>query len=102
VPDIRLRRDREADLEVAGAQIVAEVSSRTPGAERWTELRLWRSAAGQLVAEQVGRSAVAGERDRCRAWVCADEADLVRRLRRKWLALKLYAAAGIDPTERVE
>lgn len=102
--DIRLRRDHEPDLLIEGAALVAQVSSRGRGGhndDRWTELRLWISRAGKLVAEQVGRSAIEGERDRCRAWVCHDHADLIRYLRRGWLARELYAAAGIDDTEVV-
>ncbi|MFY9341220.1 MAG: hypothetical protein WAT39_01940 [Planctomycetota bacterium] len=102
MPDLRLPRDHEADLVVTDAQMIAEVSSREQGADRWTELRVWRSGAGLFVAEQVGRTIVDGERDRCRAWVCQDHAEVVHRLRRKWLALKLYRAAGIDASERIE
>lgn len=102
--DIRLRRDNEADLLVEGAKLLAEVSSRGRAGcsdDRWTELRLWASRAGKLVAEQVGRSAIKGERDRCRAWVCHDHADVIRYLRRGWLARELYEAAEIDDTEVV-
>ncbi|MFN9971623.1 MAG: hypothetical protein ACK58T_17215, partial [Phycisphaerae bacterium] len=65
------------------------------------ELRLWRLPSGAFVAEQVGRSAIAGERDRCRAWPCADHAEVVRRLRRGWLARQLYARVGIDDSQRL-
>jgi hypothetical protein len=100
--ETRLRRDREPDLVVVDAQMLAEVSSFEPGALRWTELRLWRSGNGQFVAEQLGRSVAPGERDRCRAWVCADQAEVVKRLSRGWLSRRLFAAAGIDDAERVE
>lgn len=100
-PEIRLRRDKEADLVMVGPVLLGEVSSQRPGVERWTELRLWRLPSGGLVAEQVGRSRLDGERDRCRAWPCADHAEVVQRLRRGWLARELYAKLGIDDSERV-
>lgn len=100
--DVRLRRDREPDLVVTGVRLLAEASSYAPDSPRWTELRLWRSGSGQFVAEQVGRSITPGERDRCRAWVCADQAEVVKRLSRGWLSRKLFAAAGIDDAERVD
>lgn len=99
--EVRLRRDKEADLVLVGPTLLGEVSSERPGVERWTELRLWQLPSGVFVAEQVGRSRVAGERDRCRAWQCADHAEVVRRLRRGWLALELYVRLGIDGAERL-
>lgn len=103
--DIRLPRRRDVDLVVQGATLVAEASSALPGAQRWAELRLWRAGSGVLVLEQVGRSLVEGERDRADAWACADEAEVVARLRRGgrlgWLAQELCRRAGIDAAERV-
>lgn len=99
---IRLHRDHEPDLVVENAVLVAEVSSKQDAATRWTELRLWRSGAGQFVAEQVGRSTLEREVDRCRAWVCADGAEVVAKLKRGRLARDLYRRAGIDDAERVQ
>jgi hypothetical protein len=101
-PEIRLRRDRDADLVLVGPTLLGEVSSERPGVERWTELRVWSLPSGAFVAEQVGRSRIDGERDRCRAWHCANHAEVVYRLRRGWLALELYSKLGIDGAERVE
>lgn len=98
---IRLTRQDEPDLVIENATLVAEVTSRAEGRKRWTELRLWRSPAGKLVAEQLGRSELAGERDRSMAWVCDATADVVRHLGHGWLARELYKAAGIDDSERV-
>jgi hypothetical protein len=100
-PEIRLRRDKEADLVLVGPTLLGEVSSQRPGVERWTELRLWQLPSGAFVAEQVGRSAVEGERDRCRAWVCEGHPEVVRRMRRGWLARELYKKLGMDGAERV-
>lgn len=99
---IRLRRDNDSDLIVEEATLVAGVTSAGPGRCRWTELRLWRTAGGKLVAEQVGRSSVDQERDRCKAWVCLSEAEVIERLGHGWLAHRLYEAAGIDDSERVD
>jgi len=98
---LHLHRDREPDLVVDSAVLVAEVSSKQAAATRWTELRLWRSGAGQFVAEQVGRSTLEGEVDRCRAWVCADATAVVAKLKHGWLARQIYAKAGIDDAEQV-
>lgn len=102
MPEIRLRRDREPDLVVEEAALLGEVSSRAPGRTRWTELRVWRSGAGALIAEQVGKSEIEGERDRCRAWVCKDQAEVVERLGRGWLSHELFQKLGFDDSERVK
>ncbi len=67
---------------LVGPTLLGEVSSHRPGVERWTELRLWQLPSGGGVVEHVGRSRIAGERDRCRAWVREGHLEVVRRLRR--------------------
>lgn len=99
--DIRLLRDHEPDLLVKQPQLRAEVSSYEEGKLRWSELRLWTSLDGVTIAEQVGVSVNDRERDRFRAWVCPSDQDVIKHLKRGWLARQLYRKAGIDDTEVV-
>jgi hypothetical protein len=70
--DIRLKRDNLPDLIVTRPELLADVSSHEPDKDRWTELRLWRSASGRYIAEQVGKSVYRDESERCAAWICDD------------------------------
>lgn len=54
------------------------------------------------IAEQVGRSTVDGEIDRCKAWVCHSIADVKAALGAGQLAQQLYLTAGLDGTEPVQ
>jgi hypothetical protein len=56
--------DGRRTLRVEG-ELLAEASSRTGGALRWTELRLFKTASGRYVLAGAGKSAVPGEVDRC-------------------------------------
>jgi hypothetical protein len=62
-------RDGERVLVFRGVQI-GFASSEEPGKERWTEAKIFRTAAGNYVVEIVGRSTHYGEVDRSRAHVC--------------------------------
>ena len=106
-----LRRDGEKPLAFNG-KLVGEVSTRFKR-DRWTELRLylttidseWRPGPhGRLdayVVEQVGRSKMDGEIDRCKAWVCRHERDVRSALGKGQLAQQLYLEAGLDGAEDV-
>jgi hypothetical protein len=114
----KIRRDGLRPLEFSGS-MVGEVSTRFKR-ERWTELRLYATAistldgaavdtwgkhtpaAGSYVCEQVGRSTVDGEIDRCKAWVCHTIDDVKAVLGEGPLAQQLYLTAGLDGTESVQ
>ena len=96
--DIRLPRDNDSDLLVRSPRLRAEASSYEEGKLRWTELRLWTSLDGTTIAEQVGISNSHKEHDRCKAWVCESDEQVVEALRRGWLARRLFKMAGIDDT----
>lgn len=99
--DIRLKRDHQSDLIVRKPKLVAEVSSEEPEKMRWTELRLWSSDQGAYIVEQVGISLHEKERTRHRVWVCDTMEEVIGKLRRGWLARKLYDMVGIDDAEVV-
>jgi len=95
-----LRRYRDVPLAFDG-MLIGEVSTRFKR-DRWTELRLYRCRPDMLVAEQVGRSTIEGEIDRCRAWVCENAGQVRKVLGDGSLARELYTQAGLDGTESVE
>ncbi len=69
----RLRDDRGgSDIEVL--ELLAEVSGKERGKERWAELRLWTAQEALYAIEKVGVSRVIGERTRRTAWLCGDAA----------------------------
>jgi len=114
----KIRRDRHKPLTFTG-EILAEVSTRHKR-ERWTELRIYKTSrstangdaveteggytpsAGAYVCEQVGRSSVDGEIDRCKAWPCRTLDEIKDALGDGPLAQQLYLEAGLQGTERVE
>ncbi len=114
----RIRRDRHKPLQFTG-ELLAEVSTRNKR-ERWTELRLYRTAQstldgdpvdlrdsytpseGSYVCEQVGRTDVEGEMDRRKAWPCRTFAEIKEALGDGPLARQLYVEAGLYGTVRVE
>ena len=95
----RLKRDGDRPLVFEG-EIVAEVSTRNRRI-RWTELRLYEIVdyGAEFVAEQVGRTDVEGELDRCKAFVCADSAGVRDAMGDGPLARQLYTEAGFDGVE---
>lgn len=52
-----VRDGRTRVIEFDG-ELLADVSSRRPGAPRWTELRLYRTDGGVYVLEKIGASTV--------------------------------------------
>jgi hypothetical protein len=61
--EFRLPRPGATDLVFEGEMLV-DRSSREGRQPRWTEIRIYRTVGGMYVTEMVGRSDVAGERDR--------------------------------------
>jgi len=104
----KIRRDGQRPLEFSGS-LLGEVSTRYKR-ERWTELRLYATTffmqsgleMSSYVCEQVGRSTVDGEIDRCNAWVCHSIDDIKAVLGDGRLAQQLYLTAGLDGTDSVQ
>lgn len=113
-----LTPDSGPDLRFDG-EIIAEVSSercgphgeplRGPPRDQWSELRIYRTAAGAYVAEsrRVVRCADGqGDVDLWRAAVCDDERAVVAFFHRpgqapSWFTKELLDLANIDHTEVV-
>lgn len=62
---------------------------------RWSELRLYRSADGQYICEQVRSSHWKAANQRHKVAVCASKAQIVAFFGQDWLARELYADADI-------
>lgn len=101
---ITVERDNDADLRFQGEQIASASSYHFEGSRniRWTELTLYKTAGGKLVAEEVGRTRWQGERTRYSAYVAESSAELVEQMGYGWLAKELYDAAGIDYAVEIE
>ncbi len=115
--DYVLPVDDEPDLAFHGRLIASVKSSPVATAEdysrsegRWMELSLYETQRGTIIAYEVKRSKIPGERDRTRAEAFApklhDDPDKTRQRVRiffgqGWLAKKLYAKAGIENVLRV-
>jgi hypothetical protein len=104
-----IKRDGERSLSFKG-RLIAEAKSSPNNAcsnwshetGRWTELRLYRTAAGKLVAEQVQRTQWQGESDSHAARVCTSDQQVVDFLGLGWLAKELYDEAEVDYSESVD
>lgn len=97
-------RDDGRPLRFTG-EVIASTSSKTvdgPGSSRWTELCLYRTAAGKLIGERVGRTIWTGESDRREAQVCGSEAEVVEFFGLGGEAKYLYHDAGIDVSEQID
>lgn len=93
-----VRHDEGPELEIM-AERIAHMSSGDEhfnNKGRWTELTLYRTAAGKFVACEVGRSINPGERDRSSYWVCSCEEQVVECLGVGRLAKDLFKQAGIN------
>lgn len=96
----RVPRNNGADIRFTG-ELLAFASSRKTGSTRWSELNLYRTEAGALICEEIGRSTAKGESDLRQAEVAMSDDDVVEFFGDGWLAKKLYAQAGIDGTVHV-
>lgn len=107
MPAFRIQRDGDLDLSFEGELLVDMHSRDVPEMERWTEIRIYRSASGKYVTEMIGRSVVPGERDRVDVRVHSHPGDVPDGLRRqpknyltKMALDALDLAAEKDPTLR--
>lgn len=99
-----LERDDDRPLRFTG-ELLAEASSKRhegPASNRWQELRLYRSAAGKLIAQRIGRTIWVNERNRYEAAICADEQAVVEYFGLGDTAKLLYHPAGIDVAEQID
>jgi hypothetical protein len=82
--EIRLTRTGDAPLVFSGKEVAQAAGPRRSGRQeqtRWTDLTVYRTEGGKLVAEIVYRSTWQGESDEHRAIVCDDERGLIDALR---------------------
>ena len=99
-----LARDGARDIRFTG-ELIAEVSSHHyegPRNTRWTELRLFRTAAGTLVCHEIGRTIWQGETDRYQVHKADTEADLIDLVGTGSLAKDLYDSAGIECVDEID
>lgn len=78
--EFRLTRTGDVPLVFYGRRRAARVGA-VGDAPRWTDVALYQTERGQLVAELIYRTKWKGEHDRHTAMVCRDEAALVEELR---------------------
>jgi hypothetical protein len=108
-----IERDGDTDLRFKG-ELLASASSSPDTARsdysgstgRWTVLELYRTAAGNYVVHEVGRTSWDGEQDRHTATVCEAEAEVVDAVRTHdgrlgRLGKQVLEEAGIDAVEEI-
>ena len=103
VLNVRLPRDGQKDIKLRGVEL-SEVSSKWHRGEaqnRWTEISLYKSCSGKLVAYVCGRTQWQGEQDRHAVHVCETQEELINDLGTGWLAKEAYEEAGIECVEEV-
>lgn len=103
---IKLTRDGDKDVMFTG-ELLAKGSSRKNDSTRWTEIRLFKSKAGNYIASVVGRSLWEGEHNRYQVHLCGSSTEsVIEALREEghlgWLAKDVLAEAGIETAEFVE
>lgn len=78
----RLENDGARDVAFAGVKLSEESdhSYQGPRQNRWLEVRIYRTATGRYVVEQVGRTCWQGESDRHAVTICADAAAVLAAL----------------------
>lgn len=96
-----LQNDNGPDYRLEGEEL-AQVTSRGNDSTRWSNLFLYRTAKGTLVAHEVGVSQWEGETTRYTVHVAADEQELIGILGYGWLAKKLYDAADIEHAQAID
>lgn len=71
--------DGDRELQFAGV-LLGHSTSWAPNKTRWAEITIYRTIAGKYVVSGVGRSTVAGERDKRWAKVCDEPECAIERL----------------------
>ena len=92
-----LENDNVPDVKFNGKRL-AFVSSKDPyrNANRWTELRLYKTAGGKFVCQIAGLTRWQGERNRYLTQVCETEKEVIEFFKFTRLAKELYEEANID------
>ena len=104
-----LTRDGDRDVKFEGERLV-NVSSRDHNSTRWTDIRLYRSKAGRLIAHMIGRTQWEREGDRYSVIIPdgMNDQEVVDALQDQndgelsWLAKTALHEAGIDCTQEID
>lgn len=97
---ITIKQSNGPEIEFHG-QLLAEVSSRQPNKDRWTELRVYKSDTGKYITESVGQTVFDHEHVRCKAAVFDKLEDITQAFDYTVLAQKLYKKVGFTPKMQV-
>lgn len=92
-----LENDNAPNVKFNGERL-AVVSSEDPyrNANRWTELRLYKTAGGKFVCQIAGLTRWQGEQNRYLTQVCETEKEVIEFFKFTRLAKELYEEANID------
>jgi len=98
-----IKRDDEPDLKFEG-YLVASATSKTNTRQigRWTELRLYQTAKGKYVCEELGMTQWEGEQTRRRVVVVELVEDVIDFFGYGWLAKDLLVRADMLIPEEIE
>jgi hypothetical protein len=56
---------------------IASVSAELPSKDRWTEFSIWCTEHGEIILQGVGRTRVAGEKDKFWSVISKDPIDII-------------------------
>lgn len=82
MPEYRLQRNGDIDLVFEG-ELLAERSTHEEGAQRWAELRIWRTDSGKYVTQRLGKTTIPGEVDKIHVRILLDPSKVAEALRSK-------------------
>ena len=97
-----LKNDNAPDVKFNGERIGFASSADPYGSNRWTELRLYKTAGGKFVCQSAGLTRWQGEQGRYLTQVCETEKEVIEFFKYTRLAKELYEEANIDFTVAVD
>jgi hypothetical protein len=104
-----VQRDDEVNLRFTGERIGYSSSSANNAHSdysgsngRWTELKLYKTAMGKYICEQIGHTQWQGEKTRYSGKVCETVEEVLEFFGHRWLARNLYSDAGIALVQDVD
>ena len=106
----RLQRPSKLDLVFDGEKIAHETTRDFDDQPRWTEIRIYHTATGRFVTEEIGFSTVETESNKIKVVVCNTADDVRKALERteqgrtflRNIAHDAIAAAGEKYPELIE
>lgn len=99
--NFELRNDNAPDVMFTGYQLGFATSKNERNIKRWTDLTIYVTKGGSYICEEIGRTTMDNETDRCTVEIVATIAEIIEFFGEGWLAKKLYENAQIKAAVHV-